>query len=264
MTKNIHFIAGLPRSGSTLLCNILNQNPKFWATPTDGVLEILLSIRNQFDNVTAFKAAPNPAGKEAILKAILPAYASTFGKETVFLKNRGWPAYVEMLEFTLGRKVKIICTVRNIVDIIASFEKLYRKHAHIWQFPQEKSSLFKWQTVEDRSNLWMSNDQPIGISYNRIRDIATRGYGDRIHFVDFDNLTRYPEAELIKIYRFIHEEQFDHDFNNVKQTTFEDDTEHGIPDLHVIRGKVRPIKSNAEEIIGTAAYKKYSNAQFWK
>ncbi len=61
--KTIHFVAGLPRSGSTLLCNILNQNPKFHATATSGILDIVLAIRNQWENVDTLKAAPNKPGK---------------------------------------------------------------------------------------------------------------------------------------------------------------------------------------------------------
>ena len=32
--KTIHFIAGMPRAGSTILGNILAQNPRFHVTPT--------------------------------------------------------------------------------------------------------------------------------------------------------------------------------------------------------------------------------------
>lgn len=49
--KIIHLMAGLPRSGSTLMCNILNQNPRFHATSTSGILDIVLTIRNQWENV---------------------------------------------------------------------------------------------------------------------------------------------------------------------------------------------------------------------
>jgi len=37
MDNGIHFIAGLPRSGSTLLAGILRQNPRFHAAMTSPV-----------------------------------------------------------------------------------------------------------------------------------------------------------------------------------------------------------------------------------
>jgi len=39
--KEIYFINGMPRSGSTLLCNILAQNPEFHVTPTSGLSELV-------------------------------------------------------------------------------------------------------------------------------------------------------------------------------------------------------------------------------
>ncbi len=270
----IHFISGLPRSGSTLLCNILNQNPLCWATPTSGLIEIVLAIRNQWENVSVFKAAPNPKGKEAVLKGIIQNYygigtpngaGELIHRPVVFDKNRGWLAYIETLEFALGRKVKVVTTVRNIVDIIASFEKLYRRHTHIWQFPQEKSNLFQWQTVEDRANLWMSAEQPVGIAYNRLRDaLQCRGLGDRIHLVEFDDLVTSPDATMRGVYEFLGMNYHFHDYENVVQTTFENDLEHGIPGLHNVRQNVFPVDSNALEVLGKEAYGKYQDAQFWR
>ena len=53
MDNGIHFISGLPRSGSTLLAGILRQNPRFHAGMTSPVgsmymaLETSMSRRNE-------------------------------------------------------------------------------------------------------------------------------------------------------------------------------------------------------------------------
>ena len=53
MQNGIHFISGLPRSGSTLLAGILRQNPRFHAAMTGPVgsmymaLESAMSRRNE-------------------------------------------------------------------------------------------------------------------------------------------------------------------------------------------------------------------------
>lgn len=262
--KQIYMIAGLPRSGSTLLCNILNQNPKFNATSTSGILEIILAIRNQWENVIALQASPNKPGKNAVLKGIIHNYYNITEKPVVFDKSRGWTAYIELAEYILSKKCKILVPVRNIVDILASFEKLYRKQAHEWQFPQEKTNYFEWQTVEGRANVWMRNDQPVGIAYNRIRDAISRGYRDRLCFIEFNNLTHNPELTMRQIYDFLGNEYFEHDFNNVVQTTSENDDIHGIPGLHTIRPKVEPLNVDAKTIIGPDAYARFSNAEFWR
>jgi sulfotransferase len=53
--KKLHLIAGLPRSGSTLLCNILNMNPNFYATPTSPLIDVIRNIRSTFSHNVTFK-----------------------------------------------------------------------------------------------------------------------------------------------------------------------------------------------------------------
>jgi len=262
--KTIHMIAGLPRSGSTLLCNILNQNPRFHATSTSGILEIVLTIRNQWENVAEFRASPNKEGKAAVLKQILPSYYSTIDRPVVFDKSRGWGAYIEMAEHILDRKIKMLVPVRDIVDILASFEKLYRSQSHEWQFPQEKNNFAEWQTVEGRAGIFMRNDQPVGAAYNRIRDALSRGFADRLLFIEFEHLTTDPHTTMESIYNFLGEDHFEHDFNNVEQVTHENDDMHGIPGLHTIRPKVEPVIVDAKSLIGEQAFNRFNDAQFWR
>jgi len=262
--KTIHMIAGLPRSGSTLLCNILNQNPRFHATSTSGILEIVLAIRNQWEQIGEFKASPNMDGKNAVLKGILPSYYTTIDRPVVFDKSRGWCSHIELAEHCLGHKIKVLVPVRKITDILASFERLYRTQAHEWQFPQEKTNYFQWQTVEGRADIWMQSDQPVGIAYNRIRDAQSRGFSDRMHFIEFEELTSKPKETMEKVYKFLGEEYYEHDFNNVKQVTEERDDIHGIPGLHTIRPKVEPVTVDAKALISEQAYNKYNDAQFWR
>ena len=82
--------------------------------------------------------------------------------------------------------------------------------------------------------------------------------------VEFDHLTTHPVKTMESVYRFLGEESFEHDFNNVKQVTQENDDIHGIPGLHLIRPEVKPVHVDAKSIIGDIAFDKYSNAQFWR
>jgi sulfotransferase len=264
MTKQIHFISGLPRSGSTLLCNILNQNPKFHATSTSGILEIILAIRNQWENVAELRASPNKEGKSAVINNILHNYVDVIKRPVYFDKSRAWIAYIELAEAILGEKAKILVPVRKITDILSSFENLYRKNAHDWQFPQEKSHFAEWQTVEGRSDIWMRNDQPVGIAYNRIRDAISRGYQDRLLFMEFDALTTNPKETMQQVYDFLGKPYFKHNYTRVKQVTQENDDIHGIPGLHIIRSKVAPVPDYGDTLIGPTAYAKYDDAQFWR
>ena len=57
-----HFISGLPRSGSTLLQNILSQNPRFYCSPTSGLFDLLYNARD-VELVALFSPEHGIAGK---------------------------------------------------------------------------------------------------------------------------------------------------------------------------------------------------------
>jgi sulfotransferase len=261
--KNFCFISGLPRSGSTLLCNILNQNKRFHATSTSGVLDMLLAIRNNWNNIVEFKATRNDFAKMRVLRGMLQSFYADQDKAIIFDKSRGWPGFLEMAESLLGNKAKVLVCVRDVRDVLSSFEKLWRKESKSGQISQEKTHFLKFQTIEGRCEVFLNADQPVGSAYNRIKDALARGYGDRMHFIFFEELTTEPEKVMRGVYEFLGEKYFDHDFANVEQTTQEDDFFHGFKDLHTIRKIVRPVPSDWKEILGEFA-ERYGKLNFWE
>jgi sulfotransferase len=264
--KTHYFISGLPRSGSTLLCNILAQNPKFYVSPaTSGCHDVLFNIRNQWDGLIEHQAeGVNYDQLRRVMAAALDSYHNT-EKDVVIDKGRGWLSLIEMVEFIKGEKCKIIVPVRDVSEILASFEQLWRKSTGQSQWAFERSEYFKSQTVEGRCDIWSNQGQPVGLAYNRVKDAIARGLSDRMLFVEFDDLTRDPAGTMRRIYEFIGESNFEHNFANVEQVTKEDDVNvHRIPGLHSIRPVVTPAPKKALELLGPALVQKYSNAEVWR
>jgi sulfotransferase len=260
--KTFYFLGGLPRAGSTLLCNVLAQNPRFHATSTSGVMDVMFMVRNNWDNLVEFKASPNEPAKVRVLRGILDNFYSDIDKPVVFDKCRGWIAMLEMAESIFGHKAKVIVPVRDLRDVLASFEKLWRRTSETKQVKQEKDNYFKFQTIEGRTEVWLQNNQPVGLAYNRIKDAITRGFKDRMLFVDFDKLTADPKGQLKRLYDFLGEEYFEHDFDNVEQVTWEDDSVHGFVGLHNIRNKIEPMPPQWPTVLGAFA-EKYGKLNFW-
>lgn len=260
--RKFRFLSGIPRSGSTLLCNILCQNPEINATHTSGCLDVLFAIRNNWDTLPEHKAHPMPNSKINVLRAALKAYYEDCRKPIILDKSRGWPAHLEMVENILQEKAKIIVSIRSIPDVLASLEKLHRETAKVKQPPGELQNYALFQTVSGRCESWMEPQNVVGISYNRVVDALQRGYGDRMCFVDYDELTSDPQNTLKRIYNFLEEPYFDHNFDNVEQVTVEDDEIHGYVNLHKIQPKVSSKKSQAVEILGEELVKKYKAFNF--
>jgi len=254
----LHCISGLPRSGSTLLCNILAQNPRFYASQTSGMLDVLFGVRNQWDNLIEMKAMDQELSeqrKQAVLRGIMESFYADIDRPVIFDKSRGWLAHLEMLELLLQRPARVLVPVRDLRDVLASFEKLYRAAAATRQSAAEGANYLGFQTVEQRLETWTKFDQPIGLAYNRIKDALQRGWRDRMFFVDYDRLCRAPERTLHDIYAFLEESWFEHDLEHVEQATWEDDTVHGfaLGALHGIRNAVRPQVAQWPTILGQAA-----------
>jgi sulfotransferase len=273
--KHIYFLAGLPRSGSTLLANILAQNPRMYVTPTSGIVDMLVHVRNAWDRNDAFQAANRQLNEEIkarVLKSMLHAYFSHAEQPVCIDKNRYWVEFLEMAAALLGgrERVKVIVTVRDLRDVLASFERLYRKTSALGQLHQEADLALKFKTALGRVETFIDDAQPVGRAYNAIRDAITRGWGGHMHFVDYEDLTRHPKDTLAGIYRFLGEERCAHDFDNVEQVTFEDDFVYGFKDLHQIRAQVKAQGPQWPQVFDDAVFHSavWQNieqvATFWK
>lgn len=245
----LFFCSGMPRSGSTLLMNLLNQNRDFHCTPTSGLVEAFCAVRNLWDTWPEMKAM-TPQARDAkkllALKGLLLGYFDDVKTTHIVDKSRAWLGEIELLERLLGKDnpVRVLVCVRPMLDILASFEKLWRKiKAAGGRVPQEVQNPAQWMTVEGRCTRLLNIDDVVGGSFNRLQDALARGMQDRLHFVEFDDLTSQPAETLAHVYDFLGVKPYgDHDFQNVKQTTHEDDTAYGWPGLHDIRGAVAPVE----------------------
>lgn len=272
--KRVYFIAGLPRSGSTLLTNILAQHPAINVTPTSGIVDMLVQVRNSWDQNDAFRAMERNSSestKQRVLRAMLQAYFADMDEPVCIDKNRYWCEFLEMAEVLVGGRenVKVLVTVRDMRDVVASFERLHRQTSAMGQLPQEQSMAMKFKTALGRLEVFVDDTQPVGRAYNAIRDAVTRGWKDCMHFIDYDDLTDDPERVLSEIYAFLGEAPCQHDFDNVQQVTTEDDFVYGFKDLHTIRPKVEPQQPQWQKMYDDAVFQSplwqniQSIARFW-
>ena len=261
--KTFHYICGLPRSGSTLLTNILAQNPAIHTTPTSGCHDVLFGIKNNWNALIEHRASKelsDEANQKRVLRAALNAYHGT-DKEIVIDKGRGWTSMMEMVEWLTDEKAKVLVPVRNVPQILASLENLHRKHIATRNHDGDYAN---GQTTQARVQQLLGNQSVFGLAFDRLRDALLRGYGDRLHFVEFDDLTQTPERKLQEIYDFLELPQFIHNFEKVERAHIEDDTVHNMPDLHTTREAVRPVRDVSISTLGAEIVDTYSGTEFWR
>lgn len=129
MQNRLHFISGLPRSGSTLLAAPLRQNPRFVAGMSSPVYQLFRSMLAETSARTDGSVfIDNDVRKRLLTGAFDAFYAEVAAETVIFDTNRGWttklPALVELFP-----DAKMICCVRNPAMILDSVESLVRRNA---------------------------------------------------------------------------------------------------------------------------------------
>lgn len=259
--KTIHFVAGLPRSGSTLLCNLLAQRNDCFVTPTSPLVGILQTVRDGWRQW--HRAVPSLNSKQAnVLASILQSYHPT-QCPVVFDKNRQWPSMIETLEASLGREVHLLAPVRSLPQVAASMEKVWRRNIALGRVPSALSGDPQMATVRGRITRWLQPSEVIGSALAAMEDVRARGLGERILPISFQKLTREPDEVLRGIEHFFGLDPHPYNFEDVVQATTEDDDWHGYSGLHKIRPRVTPVPDDSEAILGPELCAELGCRSFW-
>jgi sulfotransferase len=156
--EKLFFQSSLPRAGSTLLQNIMGQNPDFYVTPTSGVLELVYAARTNYSDSPEFKAQDADIMKTAFLSfcggGVHNFFEAITDKKYVIDKSRGWGVHYNFLN-SFHPDPKIICMIRDPRAIMASMEKNFRKNQH------QDSGLVNHAemtgtTTEKRVDIWVN------------------------------------------------------------------------------------------------------------
>ena len=112
MEQKLFFQSSMPRALSTILQNIIGQNPDFHVTPTDGLLELVFGARSNYTTSPEFLAQDPEVMKKAFKSFCyhgFMGYAQALtDKKYLMLKSRGWGAYRGFInEFYPNPKIKI-------------------------------------------------------------------------------------------------------------------------------------------------------------
>ena len=252
MTPRIAFQSSLPRSGSTLLSNIVGQNPAFHVTPTSGLLDLLYAARAQFSHGEEFKAQDSAEMERAFAgfcRGGLEGYAAAIcDKPWLFDKSRGWGVHYAFLN-AFYPNPKIICMLRDPVEIFSSMERNFRK-ASLRDPGLVNHGEMQNTSLEKRLDHW-TGSPPVGLALERLLEILRQGIDQHMLFIHYEDLCNNPRHEMERFYNYLQLPYFNgHDFNHVNQITVEDDEVYGIFGDHKIRHKVEPQPSRGQEVLG--------------
>lgn len=256
----IHFISGLPRSGSTLLAAVVRQNPRFTAGMSSALGGIVTAALRAIGSESEFAAQIDDARRRRILQGLFDSYyGGPDSAEVVIDTNRMWTAQLPLLK-ALHPDAKIIACVRNPAWIMDSIERLVRSNA------LEHSKMFNNQaeraTVYSRSDALIGRDRLIGYAWSALKEAYYGDEADRLLIVEYDLLCQRPAETLRLIYQFIGEDEFEHDFDHVEYEADEFDQRLGTPGLHTVKRKVQ--WQPRRTVLPPDIFDRFAQLSFWR
>jgi sulfotransferase len=212
----LHFLSGLPRSGSTLLTSILYQNPEIHTEGVSGLCDLMWVASQSVKRSQQWNG--NPRDSEHIVRNIPSLYYRDVQKPIVIDKCRAWtlPLNMQMIREYVTPNPKVILCVRPVDDVVQSFQKLFARNKR----DDFESSPFA-------SELSMSI---AGTSY-----ALEQNDSKTFLVIDFNDLLSNTNEILNNIYNFLELEPFNHDLNNIVNENQEDDSIYGLSGMHDIR-----------------------------
>jgi sulfotransferase len=259
MDHGIHFIAGLPRSGSTLLAGILRQNPRFHAGMTSPVGAMYMALESAMSRRNETAVLIDDLQRRAVLKGLFRSYyEKSMGNQVVFDTNRAWCTKLPALG-QLFPKARFICCVRDVGWIMDSVERLVRRNAF------ELSGMFGFEpggTVYSRVNRIAASDGLVGYALDALREAFFGEDAHRLILIEYQALTRAPGDTLRLLYEMLGEPHFAHDFENVEYQADAFDMALGVRGLHAVRRRVE--WTERQTVLPPDLFGRFSGDMFWR
>ena len=272
MNHTYFFMGGLSRSGSTLLSAILNQNPDIYVSENSPICDLTYKLNLLFDHNPQYNAAPNEERRVNVLRSLIDNYYYDIERPIIIDKFRSWgtPYNMSMIQSLYTKNVKIICSVRNILEILSSFITLLDNNkdniSFVDRIIKDKDLYDPKKDLNDiRCDVLMNMDGGIEHQLYAIRESLQSDNKKFFHLVKYDDLVCNTENEIEKIYNFLEIDTFKHNYNHINYASVSRDTEYfGVPDLHKVRQKISKTSKDPKKVLSKSIIKKYSNKEFWK
>jgi sulfotransferase len=212
-----HVIAGMPRSGSTLLCNVLSQNPRFFCSSTSCMAQTVRSLSSLWSRSPEIKSELINDREETEKRMTRAARALVEGwykgkGEVVFDKGRFWNMGGPVLHQMFPNAKMLIC-VRDLRAIFASIEK---QHARNPMLDDAGNPLEL--TAYSRADRLFSPNGMLGQQLVGIEDMLRRQL-PYILIIQYETFVSNPQLLIDRIYSAIDEKPFEHDFENVENVS---------------------------------------------
>ena len=242
-------MSGVPRSGSTVLAAILNQNKQAHVSTTSGLVFALDALANVWHSQGLLGENDKERTKLAqTMGAVIEAFYEDVEEPVIIDKGRGWPipTIMQAMSQVIGAKPKIIATVRSIPDCMASFVRVAK--------PDDLDEFIY-------SGVLSTHLKAAYISLQTGYEFAPECFC----LVEYDDLIADPKSQLDRIHAFLELPDFEYDFTAIDGSSVQEDDEemHGYEGMHDIQPVLAKQHNEDPKDVLKQHYATFCQPEFW-
>ena len=255
--RKLFFLVALPRSGNTLFASIMNQNPEIAATANSVTLEIIKNLY-LIKTTDTFQNFPDYRSLDNVLDNVFTNYYQQWSQRIIIDRGpvmlSGNPGNFELMKKHFKPGFKCIILLRDLMEVFASYMQWYTENPDSFVNKLGSNDEEKLLALMIKDGAIVKDLKAIQNAYN---------YPEICHFVKYDDIVTNPEQEFRKIYKFLDEPYFNHNFENPSDVEVNglkyDDTVVGSNMHKLFSGKVRKVYNPYIKNIPERIRKKYGH-----
>lgn len=199
-------VTGLPRAGSTLLCQLLAQHPEIQCEGNSSPLcNTLLGIRRMISDDSFFLSQldnsfdSSYAHLASAMRGFLRGWHGSSDKKVVVDKNRAWLHAIELL-LHIEPEAKLIVCLRDLSQIYGSIEAQHQRTILV-DFIDHLADFDRF----GRADMLFAKDKAIGaplLSLHAVPDLPKK-VQEHLYFVRFEDMMAQPTICMSHIYAWL-------------------------------------------------------------
>jgi sulfotransferase len=236
-------VTGLPRAGSTLLCQLLAQHPEIHSEgQSSPVCNALLGMRRMVSDDQFFLSQLDQSFERSYahltggMRGFLRGWYHDCERTVVVDKNRAWLHAVELL-LNLEPEARLIVCLRELGQIYGSIEAQHQRTI-LLDFNDHLADFDRF----GRADMLFAKDKAIGaplISLHAVLDLP-KAVQERLYFLRFEDLVAKPAACMSHVFSWLGVPPFQIDAEKIAAVTTESDSHYRMKYPHSTSPRIVP------------------------
>ena len=220
--QQLHYCLGLPRTASTLIMNILNENPRIFTTGTCCMPYFVDACQQRSNEVSEFIALDKDVLNRSYINFLRQGMRGWFeamtDKPIVFSKSRIWSEWLPHT-VAIDPNSKYLVILRDLRDIICSFDSL------VWKYPQVPNQTTYQEPFEKRMEMYCTDTQsllgrPLQV-LPHIMEVAQKN-PNNFFLCKHEHFNEQPRETLQQMYQWLGEPNFEHNLDNIPEPDYKE------------------------------------------